>query len=270
MVRRFSTYLRLEGAIGVFGSFFWLVSVGLMPLSFALGLAWSKAGARGYFQKPNWFLYPVFLPVLLWLVHITWYDYVDGWKSIRDQGVIHTDEYRYASRDHLASILRFLRRSRPALFVCACLIGLVLATIDSRSAYSLLSKSPTELADKCLDRDFFIAAVLTDSYFPRATWAGTIWFGAWCFLMEGALVALSFMCLLQIVFHGIMFTFFEGSRLSRQYRLSISLRANDPVEEYGLERWNYAINRGYVFVAFAMLVPLISHWSQIGGGKRSV
>jgi hypothetical protein len=266
VLRRLHNYVRDEGAIGVFGLFFWLVSVLLIPAAFACGLHWSKTGARGYFQKPNWFLYPAFIPVLLWLVHITWYDYVDGWKSIRDQGVLHTNEFRYASADHLAAILRFLRRSRPALFISACVLGLILTTIDSHSAYSLIGKLPSEIAGKCVDRDFFIASVLKDTYFPRASWTGTIWFGTWCYLMQGALIALSFTCLLQILFHGSLFTFFEGTGLARQNRLSISLRANDPASEFGLERWNYAINRGYVFVAFAMLVPLISHWSQIGGG----
>jgi len=76
------------------------------------------------------------------------------------------------------------------------------------------------------------------------------------------------MCLFQILFHGVMFTFFEQSSLAKRNGLSISLRANDPANEFGLEGWNYAINRGYVFVAFAMLVPLISHWSQVGGGCK--
>ncbi|HSS98046.1 MAG TPA: hypothetical protein VLK33_13490, partial [Terriglobales bacterium] len=96
MKQRLQAYLRRDGISGVLGIFFWLVSISLLPASSALGLAWSKPGARGFFQKPNWFLYPVFFPMLMWLVYVTWFDYVDGWKSIRDQGVLHTNEFRCA------------------------------------------------------------------------------------------------------------------------------------------------------------------------------
>jgi hypothetical protein len=264
MTSLLQTYWRRERVVAAFGSFFWLLSLILMPASVALGLAWSRVGARGYFQKPNWFLYPVFLPLMLWLVYVTWFEYVKGWKAIRKEGVLRTNEYRRVSREQFVVLLQFMRRYRPILFAAACVIGITLTTIDSNSAFSLFSKSSAELADKCLDRDFFIAAVLTD-YFPRASWIGSIWFATWCYLMQGALIALSFMCLLQILFHGLLFTFFESTSFARKNGLSISLRADDPAKEFGLGQWNYAINRGYIFVAAGMAIPLVSHWSQIGG-----
>jgi|ERR1700730_7771676 len=258
------SYWRRERVAAVFGSTSWVISIILMPASFALGLAWSKAGARGFFQKPNWFLYPVFLPLMLWLVYITWFEYVEGWKAIREEGVLRTSEYHRVSRKQFVILLQFMRRFRPILFVAACAVGVILTTIDSNSAFSLLSKSSAELADKCLDRDFFIAVVLPN-YFPRASWIGTIWFATWCYLMQGALIALGFMCLFQILFHGILFTFFETTSFARKNGISITLRADDPAKEYGLGQWNYAINRGYIFVAVGMAIPLVSHWSQIGG-----
>jgi hypothetical protein len=256
-------YLLQERAIAILSIFFWLLSFGLVASASRLGLAFAiKHGARGFLQKPNWYLYPLFLPLMMWLSYTTWHDYVSGWKSLREEGVLHTDEYRRIQRDDLGHIVRMMRRIRPVLLGLACLAGLGIATIDSYTAFHLLSpKADSELADPCTDRDFMIGARIPE-YFPSASWTSSIWFAVWAYLMEGALASLGFLCLFQILFHGICFSFFEKLPLAKRSKLAILLRVDDPNREFGLSGWNDAINKGYIFLAAGMGIALVSHFSQ--------
>jgi hypothetical protein len=259
----FKKYFRYERGLAVVSVFFWLLSFGLIVSAPRLGVAFAaKDGARGFLQKPNWYLFPLFFPGMMWLAYNTWHSYVLGWKSLLTEGVLHTDEYRRVPRDDFGRLARLMKRVRFALLILACALGLVFTTVDSRSAFHLFSpKADSELANPCTDRDFTIAAKIPE-YFPLASWTSAIWFAVWAYLVQGALLALGFLCLLQILFHGVLFSFFEKMGLGKKLKLGILLRIDDPNREFGLSAWNNAINQGYIFLAFGMGIPLVSHFSQ--------
>ena len=263
-MRKFITdYFLRERGIAVLGVFFWLVSLVLLFASVKIGVAFSvRDGARGFLQKPNWYLYPVFFPAMMWLCYKTWSDYAQGWKSLVAEGVLHTEGFHLVSSQQFAPLARLFARVRPILLAVACLLGICLTTIDSRSAYHLLPSSAAvdaEIAAKCTDRDFTIAARIPE-YFPSTTWTASIWFSTWTYLMQAGLIALGFLCLLQILFHGILFSFFE--QLTKPFRIDILLRIDDMNEQFGLSSWNHAINQGYIFLAFCMGIALVSHFAQ--------
>src|SRR5208283_5445714 len=100
----------------------------------------------------NWYLYPAFFPIVMWLSYSIWRDYVLAWTDLKEEGVLHSDEFRRVDGDDFGRILRLFARIRPLLFGLACILGIVFTTIDSHSAFHLLSPAADlELANPCTD-----------------------------------------------------------------------------------------------------------------------
>jgi hypothetical protein len=90
-----------------------------------------------------------------------------------------------------------------------------------------------------------------------------MWFDCAAYLCQSVLISLAFLSLFQVLIHTFWFGFIERKRLGKEEKIMVDLRVDDPLYEFGMSEWNRAINIGYVFAAIAMVVPTLSHFSQL-------
>jgi hypothetical protein len=255
-----------EGAIAYLIAGCCLLATILVAAAAPIGVGFAESTtAKGFLQKPNWYLFPLFLPPVAWLVFVTWHRYINAWKGLRATCVLHTPNYRRIKEESLAKLLRKLVQARVVALTFSLAIGIGLSVLDSRTAFDFF-QNPGLLQQSCAERDFTVA-ILLPKEFPRAHWFGNLWFDCAAYLCQSVLISLAFLSLFQVLIHTFWFGFIERTKLGKEQKVMVDLMVDDPLYEFGMTEWNHAINIGYVFVAVAMAVPTLSHFSQLAACK---
>ncbi len=251
----------------LFGLTAFLVSVSLLLVLAAipLGIAFGDAEKDGYFEKPNWSLHFLFFLILAVLIHLTWRSYLEAWQSLPEQKVLYNFDDVEESPSALRPLFEALSKARPYLFALAASIGLLFTAADAGclwNEYEIISG-----AEFCSEEDFTIAFRLnTFSFIDEDQKTSNGVFVLAAYVMQGALIAYAFMAFFQLAIQGFYFMRFEhrsfASRKRPKTRLSLRLRYDDPLKEFGLSVLNRAINMTYVFMALGMVLPVLSAASQ--------
>lgn len=240
-----------------------IYSLALTWWAWELGIAIGKKGIPGYFQKLNWFLFPMYWPLLALMIYFTWKLYIDGWQSLQRNKVLCRNGSPVKESDTLEPFVRTLRSIRPFLILVSLPAGLYLTWLDAScllNEYGVGTPSSTT----CPELDFTVAFRLSEIFTHLAGnnfvehKAALFPFVVATYVMQGILIAMAVMTLGQLLLHNIAFLFFEHWPCTKKHRLSICLNADDGWHEFGLMRMNRAINLTYVFIAIAMLIPIIS------------
>lgn len=71
---------------------------------------------------------------------------------------------------------------------------------------------------------------------------------------------------MQISIHSWVFWFFERLHVARDRQLTISLRPESPLLEFGLEDWNQALNNTFWFLAAGIAIAIVLSLRQASGG----
>jgi hypothetical protein len=102
-----------EGAIAYLIAGSCLLAIILVAIAAPVGLGFAEGEtAKGFLQKPNWYLFPLFFPPVAWLVFVTWHRYMNAWKELRNNCVLHTPNYRRINQESLGKLLRKLVQAR--------------------------------------------------------------------------------------------------------------------------------------------------------------
>jgi hypothetical protein len=129
----------------------------------------------------------------------------------------------------------------------------------------LVAARPSLLRDDP-EYDFTIAALIREhnKESPMPTRTGNWWFNVLAYLQQVAMVSLGCLALLHVSLHTVAFCFLEHLAVAKRPGMSITLDAQSPIHEFGLEHWNHVLNNVFWLLAAAMIVPIVSKASQLG------
>lgn len=240
-----------------------LAAVALIAWAYGLGIHFATAETvDGYFEKLNWLLFPVYFVLLYAGARWSWVYFLRGWKSLADHGVLWREGRPCEDASALAGVIESLRSRRRHLAWLALVLGMGLTAVDAGclwGEYGLLGKPET-----CKETDFSIAFRLPQDFRAISAQANGA-FVLMAYLLQGLVIAGGWLCLFQFWLHCQTFLRFERHAAARSEKLSIRLNVEDPVGEFGLSELNRALNLLYVFVAFGMLIPVLSFHFQPKG-----
>ena len=82
------------------------------------------------------------------------------------------------------------------------------------------------------------------------------------YIQQYILILLGFIALLQIWVHLYYFANFNNLLISKQLNMKLELDFKSNIHEFGLERWNQALNNIYWVLVPSLIIPIISKKSQ--------
>ena len=259
---------------GIFWTGF-LACWALWLFAYAAGVFFPADGAaRAFLDKPNWFLYPVFWLIVWWLVTRTWDDYETAWRDMAAQGPL---------TGGVEGFGRFRNKLRLWAFGGAVVVSSVINMVDSGCLMACYDHPWRDyppflwgVNEHCgEDVDMFIA-FRHPEFYEDALWATDTartlngWFAFYAYLLQLSLIVMGWMALLQIAIHQSTFGLLARESYRAKLQVALDLDMTDPLRECGIAVWNTALNRTYVFISVAMIVPIISHGAQAGGEAPDV
>ena len=93
---------------------------------------------------------------------------------------------------------------------------------------------------------------------PRAQWVTVLLFH----LEDAVLISLGWLIFFQSLAHSYFFCRFEHLKISQTFNLYLELNVKSDLNEFGLERWNHALNNLYWYLSAALMIPILSRGSQ--------
>ena len=260
------------------------VSIAVWVLVWAIGLHLRpnqldpQQEFKTYFEAINWWPYPAFVLVSAPFVFLTWGAFLKAWLDLARTGVlIHADQST-PSEKVLADVITDLRRRRIWAVCAAFAATIAINTADLQTKGDIYFGNATrseQLTYTCAERtawnkwiveelELFSEAAcnedraeseekrieppLGDTVFILLTWS-----------QQMAIVFLICLAMGQIFLHILLFWCFERLvSAARKHDLVLRLNAGSAIGEFGLERWNFALNNFYWAASPAMLGVFMS------------
>lgn len=222
--------------------------------SIGFGLAW---GDSGYLRKMNWCWNPLFFILVGLLVHMSWTLFMNAWHSIHKHSLLYVGNNIELTNSKILPLLLRIEYSRKYLVIISIALGLIITALD---AGCLWSEYGVFGSIQCVERDFSVAYSM--SSFPDADKFTNGLFNIFAYLLQGFLIAGGFLALFQMTLHATFFLKFENIKEAQDRSLILRLNIKDPLHEYGITEFNRALNVTYIFIALAMVIPIISAASQ--------
>ena len=171
----------------------------------------------------------------------------------------------------VARVVEAVRRPRGIVIALALLIALAINIVDRAPLYDLYAGNMS-LAEQqeaaCANPGAFVKWILEAHPGPGflcdalpspppdaapgtpdaegiAAPAGQVAFALVTALQQTLIVFLAGLAVLQILLHTVLFALFEHLRVARAHGLRLMLNARSPLNEFGLEHWNHAMNNFY-------------------------
>lgn len=279
-----------------------VVTLGLVGWSLVvLGAAWwldlrfLPDGYRGFWEQPNWALFPLFFLVLHVLVCCSWEPFLRSWDELCWNGCVRhgSEPGSSTTEEHRIGIRSQLMAWRQAVFVLAGVLTVAVSLLsgDLRDVYR---------TDQEVLRDESKAAAFFDAHWSTAWFQAHLEVGppkgpetrvlekdwsvaflierstgeAWisrpanglfvlaAYSLQFAGIWYGWFGLGQILLHTFAFWFFERTAVARRFGLELRLDARSKLREFGLESWNQALNNLYWVLCLALFIPLLSKVSQ--------
>jgi len=239
-------------------------------------------GYKTYFQKPNWYGYPVFFVLLALPLWLSWTPFIDAWRRLGHTGVLRS---RGANADDqaLLSLVSFLQSQRLRALYLALAVSTAINVIDVWPVYRAYSADTygQQLEYACRNVSFFSKWLfeawppesipsnpceevsqdaappqsLGERLAPPAAQLAVVFVS---YLQQFVLVTLAALVICQVLLHAWWFARLEGSTLAQHLSLTIELDPASPMHEFGLEHWNHALNNLYWAISPALIAPFIS------------
>jgi hypothetical protein len=185
-----------------------------------------------------------------------------AWRSLVQNQVLYRDDSPVRDTAPLDPLLDRLGAYRSSLIALSAIVGLGLTFID---ANCLLREYRVLAHEICGAPDFAVAFRLHENFPTLAADQSTLfYFVAAQYFMQALLIAMAFTVLFQLLLHSVAFLAFEQLEIPAQGGLSLRLNPRDAFNEFGLMNVNEAINLTYVFIAVAMIIPVLSVANKVG------
>ncbi len=248
-----SIYMRMFVILVIYSLF-------VLWMSSELGL-YSGKEFKGYAKSFNWSLYFLFWALVIPFVRATWNEFVSSWKSLVDEGMV-----QKANGNPEPNILdslnnEFVRHRKLILIPISIVLAIVVMAIDTGELRDIYYDEIS--IDEFSERDWTVAWLLeSDAIHTKSSNAIFI---ILAYIQQFVIIMFGFIALLQIWYHVWLFHRPDILKSIKENNLKLSLDPYSNLREFGLERWNQAINSIYWWLAIALLVPIVSRASQGDG-----
>jgi hypothetical protein len=240
-----------------------------------------------YFKLHNWWPFPFFLLGLAPALWLTWRPILRAWADLARSGVLRAPHGRPDTAD-VKAVLAEVCRWRWAAVAAALAVTLAINAVDRGHLVHLYTAAT--LAEQrsyaCDTPDPFVRWILIDDGPPplacsepvhASTRNGAapddpigpqqpgvppdgaqVAFFALTTLQQLVVVFLPALAIAQLLLHSTLFATFERLPAARRHGLRLALNCRSPVNEFGLERWNHALNNFYWAVSPGLLGVFLS------------
>lgn len=284
-----------------------LFSLVILFTAYQFGFAESEPNAyKSYFEKPNWFLFMFFWPIVIPFYYLTWNEFIEAWKDLFANGCI-TAKGEKPSQSQLQGFIQNLNLTKHRILMLAFILASIAiyldtkelralyfdipekqqkikvykATVESSQTYYFLSKvKKGDLYENSeigtVDDDFLVSR--QDLKNETLHLEDTTWTELWlytndfktqnalfvflAYIQQYVIILFGFAALLNIWFHLYIFAFFHLLKFVKENYLNLQLDPYSNVHEFGLERWNHALNTIYWVLVPTLAIPIISSTFQ--------
>lgn len=264
-----------------------LLSFAVWPLAPLIGATDVPANApnsyRTYFQIASWWGFPfIFLGMapLLWL---TWQPLLRAWEHLAESGVMLSPHGR-PDEATVQRVLDAVRGYRHRIVFASIVIALGINTGDIAPRIGILlgyasfgeqasyackfpdahSKWIIEaLAERAPDACAGVNEAASGQPIEKGISppAGQLVFNTILAAQQFLIVFFAALAVSQILLHTWLFAGFERLPIARTNGLRLMLNCKSPINEFGLEQWNYALNNFYWAASPALLGVFLSRAS---------
>ena len=235
----------------------------------------SPTDYRPYFSIINWWPFPFFFLALALPLWLTWEPMLAAWRKLAFTGVLQRGRSQTDETDADA-VVREVRSLRWIAVAVALTFALLVNALDARAVFGIFSGQSSraeQAAFACEERSAFVKWLFVTGPMgeridccDRSAIAGRglpatprqIVFVLVAFCQQIAIVFLAALCVCQLLLHTLLFALFERLAVARERGLDIGLNAKSPLNEFGLEYWNHALNNFYWAVSPAFIPAFFS------------
>ena len=280
----------LWGAVALSFAFWILV----LWLGFGDPIAGAEGRYKTYFDEANWWLFPFFFLGLAPALWLSWCPLLRAWERLAETGVLRDADQVPGGQSverpdaaTVAQVVEAIRRPRGIVIALALLIALAINIVDRAPLYDLYAGRMSlaeQQAEACTYPGAFVKWILEAHPGPGflcdalpapqsdaapstpdaegiAAPAGQVVFAVITALQQTLIVFLAGLAVLQILLHTALFALFEHLGVARAHGLRLMLNARSPLNEFGLEHWNHALNNFYWAASPALLGVFMSRLS---------
>ncbi|MEO1191704.1 MAG: hypothetical protein AAFY02_08115 [Pseudomonadota bacterium] len=248
------------------------------PLFYLLGMeerpAAAPVGYETYFQQANWWPFPFFFLAIAMGLRLTWYPLMRAWAHLAESGVL-LGRDGPPSDEALRQLRSALSGQRRWALWAALLTTLAVNVIDWLPLYGVYfgdASLAEQVAAACLRPNASTAWLFAQAgnaplcQIPESAFTGArieqpLWQAVYNVILMAQQFALIFFAALavyQILLHTLLFGLFERLAVARRWSLHLLLNCRSPLNEFGLERWNFALNNFYWASSPIMLAVFLS------------
>lgn len=279
-----------------------IYSLVILGYSSYLNIWGNETGFKGYLYSLNWSLYFLFWIPVIGLVKVTWQEFHYSWKSLFKYKIIVTnsklhEDSLYAKFYEFTKNAKGNLLNRRKIIIYAFILATIVMIVDTYKLVELynyetrddvkLYLNPNSKKNKpeyFLDppkaklQAHFIKEVSEMNATIDATWteawifkgddfkAKNAVFVIFAYLQQYIIIFFGWIALLQIWVHLYYFANFDKLAIAKELNMRLELDYRSNLHEFGLERWNQALNTIYWVLSPALVVPIISKNSQSESG----
>ncbi len=235
---------------------------------------------EGYFAQSNWWPFPIFFIAIAPSLYFTWVPMLQAWQDLRDSGVLRARQ-GVIDESKLWRLRQRLSRHRITAIVLAFLIAVftngwdwlpnyqvffgsaplheqmqAACKFQSASFKWLLETESGQGSLLCLDRRLAPMAEASDAHIAQP--AAQLIYNLVLMAQQFLIVFLAALVIIQLLLHTYLFAVFEHLSVAKDEGLYLRLNARSPLNEFGLEHWNFVLNNLYWSACPAMLGVFLS------------
>ena len=236
-----------------------------------------------YFQQVNWWPVPFFFLALALALWLTWEPMLRAWGHLAETGVLLGPGGK-PDDPSLQQVLRALRSKRAGALLPALAVAVFVNVADWLPRHHVYAESATlgqQLKFACkypgpaVRWIFEEDPVEAEEHCPPSVTpaspggdrpgiappAEQILFIAILMGQQFLLVLFAALAVMQLLLHTLLFAVFERLAVAQAQGLHLMLNCRSPLNEFGLEHWNHALNNFYWAASPAMLGVFLSRAS---------
>ncbi|XOV77600.1 MAG: hypothetical protein ACFHVJ_11635 [Aestuariibacter sp.] len=229
-------------------------------------------GYKAYFDKWNWFPYPIFFLVLGAIVQMTWEPFQRAWYRSAEvtPSVIVSKQGTPLSTAEAADIIRHINKLRVLAIIIAIALGFFWGVFDGAQTRTIyFSQSFAEQLQLAnVAPDFTVKWIYSAPESPNDLAAQAPWHQIAFYMMleieQAFLIGLGFFVLLQVLLQATVFACLDKLNIVGK-SFTPQLIYNSASRDFGLGAWNRAIDMFYWVISFGLVIAVISRFSQPSG-----
>lgn len=98
---------------------------------------------KGYYEKPNWYLFFLYWAPAIYFYKITWMQFEEAWNDLFNNGCILPASIK--RKEQFTEFLTYINGHRKYIFIASFIFGTVVMYFDMKNIYEIYASSPTQL-----------------------------------------------------------------------------------------------------------------------------